>query len=77
MISTSPKFSSTAGTSITDRYVNSMADYDLPSGNQNRNFPDLQWKLQTNSYECVLKDKQSNVIKLQSAEKENFHNKII
>ena len=58
-------------------YVNSMAEYDVSSGDQNENPPDLEWKLQTNSYECALKDKQSNVVKLQSSKEENFHNEIV
>ena len=52
-------------------YVNSMADCDAGDSES------LQWKLWTNSYECNLVDKQSNVVKLMSIEGENFHKQIV
>ena len=49
-------------------YVNSMANYDHDA---------LRWKLQSNTYECVLNDKQNNVVKLPIVDRENLHEEII
>ena len=45
-------------------YVNSMTTVDPGF---------IQWKIETNSYCAVLEDKNSNVVKLETPEGENFH----